>query len=204
MPNPIPDSTKGLFPPEAAEDLAAICERILPGGDGRPSASQAGVPEYVEGQLAGPWGQGARMYRQGPFEEPADEGHGWQSPMTPAEVYRSGLAALDRYTAGRFGKRFAELPEDAQDEVVGAWADGKVDSFEDVDGKAFFAMVRKNVAEGLFSDPLYGGNREMVGWRWLGYPGVAAAHGGEYAERVERYEEPYSPEPRSLSWRESE
>lgn len=199
-----PSPPEDLFAPDAAKDLAAICERILPGGEGRPSASEAGVLTYIEGQLAGPWGQGARMYKQGPFEVATDEGHGWQSPLTPAEVYRGGLAALERHTVGRYGKRFAELPADAQDEVIGAWAEGEIGGFEDVDGKTFFAMVRKNVAEGLFSDPIYGGNREMVGWRWLGFPGVAAAHGTDYAEWVERYDESYATEPRSLNWREND
>lgn len=141
------------------------------------------------------------MYRQGPFEAAADEGHGWQSPMTPAEVYRHGLEVLGRHSVALHGKRIAGLPAEAQDEVIGAWAEGEVDGFQELDGRAFFAMVRDNVTEGLFSDPRYGGNRGMVGWRWLGYPGVAAAHGNDYAELVERYDEPYSPPPRSLGWR---
>jgi gluconate 2-dehydrogenase gamma chain len=174
---------------------------MLPGGEGRPSAGDAGVMGYIEGQLAGPWGRGARMYRQGPFEVATDGGHGWQSPMTPGEVYRHGLGALGRHAVGRYGKRLPELSGEDQDEVIEAWANGEVEAFGELDGKAFFAMVRDNVAEGLFSDPRYGGNREMIGWRWLGYPGVAAAHGGEYAEMVERHDEPYSPPPRSLGWR---
>lgn len=197
-------AAQAVLAPSAAEDLAAICERILPGGDGLPSAGEAGVLDYILAQLAGPWGEGGRMYRQAPFKVPGDQGHGWQSSMTPVEVYRNGLEALKRHTVERYGKQFAELPEGAQIEVIGAWAEGEIDSFEDLDGEAFFAMVRDNVTEGLFSDPLYGGNRDMVGWRWLGYPGVAAAHGDDYARLVDRYDEPYSPPSRSLSWRETE
>jgi gluconate 2-dehydrogenase gamma chain len=121
--------------------------------------------------------------------------------MTPVEAYRSGLTALDRHTQDRYGQRFAESPEHVQFKVIDAWSNGQIDSFEGFRGEDFFKMVRDNVSEGLFSDPAYGGNREMIGWRRIGYPGVAAAQEGDYAELVERYGEPYAQRPKSLNWR---
>jgi gluconate 2-dehydrogenase gamma chain len=123
--------------------------------------------------------------------------------MTPAEAYAYGLAAIARHTDERFGRRFAELSADQQEEVIVDWTAGEVSAFSELDGPLFFAMVRANVAEGLFCDPSYGGNRGMVGWRWLGYPGVGEAHGG-YADEIERHDQPYMRAPRSLDWRESE
>jgi gluconate 2-dehydrogenase gamma chain len=111
------------------------------------------------------------MYRQPPFDRPSDDGHGWQLPLTPAEAYAAGLDAIDRYARRRFGRELAELPADDQDEVVARWEAGEIDTFDEVDGTVFFAMVRRNVAEGLFCDPSYGGNRDLIGWRWLGYRG---------------------------------
>jgi gluconate 2-dehydrogenase gamma chain len=185
--------------PEQTRQLAAICDRLVPPGPDGPSASEAHVVAYIDGQLAGPWGQGARMYRSGPFTVPADAGHGWQSPLTPAEVYVAALAALERHTRARHGAPVDELPLAEQDDLIDAWSEGRVVGFEDtgVDAVAFFELVRQNTIEGMFCDPSYGGNHDMVGWRWLGYPGVASAHGSDYAEHVDR-PGAYAVDPRPL------
>jgi gluconate 2-dehydrogenase gamma chain len=154
-----------------ARCLIALCERILPPGPDGPGASEVHVVEYIDGQLAGPWGRGKRFYRQPPFSDAEDGGHGWQLPLTPAEAYAEGLAAIDRYACERYGAEVADLPGAQQDEVVAAWEAGEVATLGRLNGVGFFAMVRQNVAEGLFSDPSYGGNHELAGWRWLGYPG---------------------------------
>ena len=177
--------------------LTAICDRLIPPGPEGPSATEAGVVTFIERQLDGPWGHGARMYREGPFVQP-DAGHGWQSPLTPAEVYAHGLDAIARHVRERHDGELADLDPAAQDEIVTAWEAGELTTFSEVDGRAFFAMVRQNAVEGLLSDPGYGGNRDMVGWRWLGYPGVARAHGDDYRDHIGRHGEPYSAEPVAL------
>lgn len=186
---------------DLVRDLRAICDRILPPTAEGPSASEAHVPQYIEGQLDGPWGQGARMYRHPPFREPLDTGHGWQSAMTPAQAYVHGLRSLREHCERNFGRRFSDLDETDQDAVIGAWEIGEIDTFGKLDGREFFALVRANVAEGLFCDPSYGGNHEMAGWRWIGYPGVAEAHGTDYADYVDRYSEQYTRDPKPLAWR---
>ena len=178
--------------------LSTLCECILPTGPDGPGADEAHVVEYIVGQLAGAWGNGARMYRQGPFVENADPELGWQSPMTPLETYRYGLAALELYTRCRYATGLAALTPAQIISVVDEWSSGRVDTFGSLDPVVFFRMVRQNVAEGLFADPAYGGNHEMIGWRWLGYPGVAAAHGGDYARNIDNYGSKYEVEPRSL------
>ena len=166
---------------EEARVAAAAADRIFPPEGESPSASDLGVLEYLDGQLSGPWGQGERLFRQEPFRVPPDEGHGWQSPMTPAEVYRHGLAAIDRLARDRHGAAFAELSGELQDEVLGGCEDGSLsgDFGPGFTAASFFALLRMNVTEGLFADPRYGGNRDGGGWRWLGFPdGVARyAHG---------------------------
>jgi len=44
--------------------------------------------------------------------------------------------------------------------------------FNPVKGKAFFDLLLQNTIEGFFSDPIYGGNRDMVGWKLIGFPGA--------------------------------
>lgn len=178
--------------------LDALVERIFPGDEEGPGARELGVVDYLDGQLAGAWGQGGRMYRAGPYERPDHPGHGWQSPLTPAEAYRVALSAVEAAARRLHGRRLPQLADVELDGLLGALQAGRLEGLDDPPPEAFFAMLRQNVIEGLFADPRYGGNRRLGGWRWLGYPGVAAAHGGDYAERIGRHGEPYTPEPRSL------
>ena len=75
-----------------------------------PGAKVAGVGYYIDGQLAGSWGQGHRFYLNGPFFTPADTGHGWQIPMTPADVYRAFLPGYDNYVRTTYGNPYPHLP----------------------------------------------------------------------------------------------
>lgn len=178
--------------------LGVLVERIFPGDAEGPGAGELGVVDYIDRQLAGPWGQGAGMYRQGPFEPAGHPGHGWQSPLTPAEAYRVSLAALVAESSRVCSRPPERLTAAELDGLLTALATGQAQGFGDPEPQTFFAMLRQNVVEGLFADPSYGGNRDVGGWRWIGYPGVAAAYGHDYALHVGRHGEPYAPEPRPL------
>src|SRR5260370_23701641 len=104
-----------------AEDrrtLAAAAGRILPEAGAGPGARERGVLDYIVRALDSPWGQGARMYRHEPYPTPADSGHGWQSPLTPAGAFQYGVAALNSHAQAVFGVRFEELPDAAQDDLL--------------------------------------------------------------------------------------
>ena len=47
----------------------------------------------------------------------------------------------------------------------------------------FFELLLKNTQEGFFADPIYGGNRDMVGWKMIGFPGARY----DYRDWVERH-----------------
>jgi len=42
-------------------------------------------------------------------------------------------------------------------------------------GQAFFDLLLQTPIEGFFSDPIYGGNRDMIGWKLIGFPGARYA-----------------------------
>ena len=109
-------------------------------------------------------------------------------------TYRKGLAALDRYCQSAYqGKRFPDLTDEQKDELLKSLEDGRT-KLEGVDGQSFFAQVIKNVQEGFFADPLYGGNRDMVAWKMIGYPGARY----NYLDWVERHNERFPLPPVSL------
>lgn len=154
--------------------------------------------DYIDRQLSGEWGAGAGKYQQGPFKRPGHAGHGWQSSFTPAEAYRYGLATLAEHTKQHYGAHFSNLTPADQDDVLRDLSADRIEQYTELAGSDFFALLRQNVIEGLFSDPMYGGNHEMLGWRWIGYPGVASLHGDDYQNHIDKFGEPYIAEPQAL------
>jgi gluconate 2-dehydrogenase gamma chain len=143
------------------------------------------------------------MYLNGPFFTPADSGHGWQIPMTPSQVYRAFLPAFDQYVRTTYGNVYQALSEAQQTQALTDIQSNRAvialagsTQFRAGD---FFSMFRQNVLEGMLSDPAYGGNRDMVGWKWIGYPGDPMRRGDVYYKYIfttKRY--PYEDKPLAM------
>lgn len=156
---------------DEAKEVAAIFDRLIPADELGMSASDAGCVTYVDRQLAGPFGKAASVYRLGPIKDGTPQ-QGPQMKQTPAERYRTGLAGLGAYCKTNFsGKLFSALSGDEQDDVLRRMEAGKV-SFAGTDGQEFFALLLQGVQEGYLADPIYGGNKDMVGWKMIGFPGA--------------------------------
>jgi gluconate 2-dehydrogenase gamma chain len=95
--------------------------------------------------------------------------------MTPQDSYRKGLANLDAFAQKVVKKDFVTATEDEQDGVLLLVSKGEAEGFDHPKAKDFFKMVRKDTIHGLFSDPLYGGNRDKIGWKLVGYLGAQRA-----------------------------
>ena len=156
--------------PEAAFIEAAVA-RLIPDDDLGPGAVEAGVPVFIDRQLAGQYGHGVRWYMQGPWAK-GEPTQGYQTRLTPAQFYRAAIAGIND-AAGRQhqGAAFAKLAVADQDAMLKALEAGQV-TLNGVDSKAFFQLLLQNTIEGFFSDPIYGGNRNMVGWSLIGFPGA--------------------------------
>jgi gluconate 2-dehydrogenase gamma chain len=149
----------------------AITSRIIPSDDTGPGAREADVVTFIDRQLAGFYGRGQRWYMQGPFPEPL-ETQGYQSEHTPATLWRAGLAALDAHCQANFGDRsFADLSEVEQDDLLTRLDEEELE-LVGVPTKTFFDFAKEMTIEGFFADPIYGGNRDMAGWRYVGFPGA--------------------------------
>ncbi len=151
---------------EETEILDAMVARLIPDDEHGPGAREAGAVGYIDRELGG-------------------------ALSSSREAYRAGLLALDRYSEYSREARFVALTEKDQDSVLfdlqtggatGAGA-GFLGS-----SAAFFNMVRGHTWEATFGDPIYGGNKDFVGWDLIRYPGPRSAVSPDDQRRLEQGE----------------
>jgi gluconate 2-dehydrogenase gamma chain len=164
-----------FFSQSEALIVAAATSRIFPSDEAGPGAREAGVVVYIDRQLAGPWGRDHYRYTQGPFEQNAPAEFGYQGKATPQQIYREGLKDL----AG-----FDQLEPTEQDQKL-----------KSIEATLFFSLLRQNTIEGMFSDPIHGGNVDMVGWQLIGFPGPRMSN---YDDVDKHFGEAFRPKPVSL------
>jgi len=163
-----------FFTAPEARVIVAACERIFPADESGPGATQAGAMVYIDRQLAGPYGSDRYRYTRPPFA--AAGGPGYQGPETPRQTYRAGIAQL--------GADFTALNGAQQDERL-----------EAIEKTRFFQLLRQHTIEGMFCDPMHGGNAGLIGWQLLGYPGPQMS----YRAQMGQYNGvAYRPKPQSL------
>jgi len=140
-----------FFTAAEARVIAAACERIIPSDANGPGAKEAGVVIYIDRQLAGPYGADKYRYTQGPFADSTPE-HGYQGKENPREAYHQGIVGL--------GNNFDEIPVEEQ-----------IHKLQSIEKTHFFQLLRTHTIEGMFCDPMHGGNAGLIGWQLIGYPG---------------------------------
>ena len=139
-----------FFTAAEATVVTAACERIFPRDASGPGATDAGVVIYIDRQLAGPYGRDKYRCTKEPFAASTAE-HGYQGAENPRQVYRAGLAQL----AG-----FETMTPREQDARLAA-----------IEKTQFFILLRAHTIEGMFCDPMHGGNKDLAGWKLVGFPG---------------------------------
>jgi gluconate 2-dehydrogenase gamma chain len=173
--------------------LDAAVERLIPGDELGPGAKDAGVTCFIDQQLASVWGSHGRNYRAGPWPEGTPQ-QGFQSRLTPREIYRAAIREVNVHCLKRFQKAFEFLAPREQDEVLQGLESGAIE-LPSLSSKLFFGLLLRNATEGFFADPIYGGNRDKAGWRLIGFPGVPASN---YNDLVDEHNVPYRVEPVSI------
>jgi gluconate 2-dehydrogenase gamma chain len=197
MPMEGPQRPAAFFNIHEAATVDALVSRILPGSADDPGAHEAGVVFYIDRSLGGAnLGYTLKTYTQGPFpvvtEEPVTVEaassrdiydyisvgaehigrYGYQSVLSPQEIYRRGIEFVDAYCQEQFEEDFVDLTPEQQDEILTAMDEDAATGFEGPSARAFFTQLRNDTIEGMFSDPMHGGNRDLVGWKLIGYPGA--------------------------------
>lgn len=202
--------------------LLAATSRLIPSDGDGPGALEARVPVFIDLQMAGPFGEAADWYMQAPHRPDAPAELGFQSPLTPAQIYRQGIETFNAWCESRYGKSFASLEVQQQDEALSALEGGKTKSGAAPEGETaessgsatgttlgsgggsvplppeirdFFSLLLQNTKEGYFADPIHGGNHQMQAWLHIGFPGAR----GAYREWADKWDVPYRLGPVSIS-----
>lgn len=179
--------------------LSAATERIYPEDDNGPGAIELGVPYFIDKQLAGAWGTNAKDYMRDPFQRnkqveeyehmdrdqdksgPNTSTHAptptprYQTRLNRGELFIKGLRKMDQLSQETFGEKFVDIAGDEQDEILAAFENGEV-TMESMAGITFFNYLLQTTIEGVYADPVYGGNKNMMAWKMKEYPGPRMAY----------------------------
>ena len=180
---------------EEAAFVEALVDHMVPADELTPKGTDIGINVYIDRSLAGGWGKGDRLYMQGPWKLGVPS-QGYQLPLTPAQLYRAGIEATNAHCRKSFGKPFDRLDDKQREDVLVALSSGKLSFDNGLPARVFWTTLYQTVMEGMFSDPIYGGNRNKAGWKLIGFPGAIAVH----RDNVEKYRgKPFPNDPVSIA-----
>lgn len=168
--------------------LAAACDVLIPEDD-YPSASQAGVVDYIDFQLAVDYGTGNGFYLKAPYAQGVTE-QGYQFGFPPSDLFRRSIEALIAR-----GWPFADMEESRRLSAMRELSESDGMLTEDIPAKAFFDELLSLANQGYFADPIYLGNRDYAGWRMVGFPGAHAY----YLHSVDDHNQPYPAPPKGIA-----
>ena len=182
-PGPTPAPAHGAVPaspagytflkPSEALFVEAVVAHMIPADELTADGVELGIATFIDRALAGGWGKGDRLYLQGPWK-PGTPNQGYQLAMTPAELYRAGIAQSNAWCRATHRKTFDRLAAADKEAFLLALRKGDIKLPGGLPGRAFFDVVYQTVMEGMFADPIYGGNRDKAAWKMIGFPGVMA------------------------------
>ncbi|WP_276356766.1 gluconate 2-dehydrogenase subunit 3 family protein [Cohnella caldifontis] len=158
-----------FFTQEQFRTVNAAVERIFPEDESGPGAQALGVAYFIDHQLAGEWGFNGREYMSPPFYH-GETVQGYQGRLKRREIFTIAIQEMNNYSQAQFKKNFVDLAADQQDKVLEAFEKDQV-QLTTISPSGFFKMLRASTLEGAYSDPLYGGNLNMAGWKMRDYPG---------------------------------
>ena len=181
----LPPATYAFLNLDEAAFVEALVDHMVPADDLTPKGTDLGINVYIDRALAGGWGKGERLYMQGPWRQ-GQPSQGYQLPLTPAQLTRAGIEATNAHCRKTYGgKTFDKLDENSREEVLVGLSSAKITFDGGLPVRVFWGTLYQTVMEGMFADPIYGGNRNKAGWKLIGFPGAIAVH----RENVEKFKD---------------
>jgi gluconate 2-dehydrogenase gamma chain len=160
---------------EEAAFVETLVNVMCPADDLTPNGVDCGLPIYIDRQLAGEFGHGAKRYSHGPWQQGKPQ-LGYQLPLTPEQHFKAGIAAANEACEARHGVPFDQLSVADAGAFLADLAAGEVHDDRLPTGAWFNELVYPLFAQACFADPIYGGNRDKVFWKLIGYPGLPATN----------------------------
>jgi hypothetical protein len=125
------------------ETLRAVVDCLIP-ADNFPGAYDAGVCDYLE-----------RIFQT--------------DLAAQAEFFRAGIDGIEAEALKRFDQPFTNLTPDQKTSILAAIESGDVKPSWSISPSRFFEMLVNTTAEGYYSDPQQGGNRDALSWAMTGF-----------------------------------
>jgi len=180
---------------EEAAFVEALVDHMVPADELSPKGTDIGIHIFIDRALAGAWGKGDRLYMQGPWRIGVPS-QGYQLPLTPAQLYRTGIASTNDHCRKTYGKTFDRIDETQREEVLVGLSTAKITFDNGLPVRDFWSTLYQTVMQGMFSDPIHGGNRNKAGWKLIGFPGAIAVH----RENIEKFKDkPFPNDPVSIA-----
>jgi len=163
------------FSPDEAAFVEAMVNIMCPADEFTPNGVDCGLANFIDRQLAGDFGRGARRYMRGPWQQGKPQ-LGYQLPLTPEQYFKAGVEAANSECNRRHGKTFDRLAAGEAHAYLSDLASGKVTDPRIPIGSWFNELMYPLFVQACFADPIYGGNRDKVFWKMVGYPGLPATN----------------------------
>jgi len=170
----VPSPYQSLSPDEATF-IESLVNVMCPADEYSPNGVECGLATYIDRQLAGAYGNGEGRYQRGPFRSGKPQ-LGLQLPLTPEQFCKAGIAAANAACVRDHGKSFDQLAPADADAFLSDIHSGKVLDERLPLASWFNDVIYPLFVEACFADPMYGGNRNAVFWKMIGYPGLPATH----------------------------
>ena len=200
MTDPTPAGT--FFAAHQRATIEAAMARIIPTDD-LPGAREAGTIDFLDRYLSGIGYIYAKPDGSGFETLSGRSAAAWTRRVEVArQKYVDGVAELDRRARALAGADFVALTETQQDQVLTEVERdvapgpeltkpevpyGIEPALQQTNAESdlpFFSLLVTHTRQGFLSDPIYGGNRDGVGWQVIGFPGpasLAEVHSGRYS-----------------------
>jgi hypothetical protein len=123
--------------------LRAVVDCLIPADD-FPGAYEAGVCDYL-----------MRLFETDLSDE--------------TQFFIAGLDSIELEACARFGDSFANLTSDQQVDTLETIQKGHLITSWPISPQRFFDLLICTTAQGFYSDPQQGGNREAVSWVMTGF-----------------------------------
>jgi gluconate 2-dehydrogenase gamma chain len=200
------DPSAKFFDAHQRATIEAAMARIIPTDD-QPGAKEAGTVEFVDRYLSGLEFVYAKPDGSGFEKLEGKRAQAWQQRVEILRAkYVEGIKQLDRRSQSRFGADFVQLATEQQDGILydmerpALQVEAKLTEAQAVAGFApvepalqqtnseieldFFPLLALHTRQGFYADPIYGGNKDRVGWKLIGFEGpesMAETHAGRFS-----------------------